>query len=1048
MGADVSRVRFDPKDDFASVVLQQGRVLLDADFNEFVDGLDRRLRAQVCDLVAPEPDPARRGVAFVPRLTPDGFRVRIAGGQLSIGRGRMYVDGLLAENHGGDPQQFDPLLAGRSGTTATAYAQQPYQPLPAPVPAGISLAYLDVWRREVTHVEDPSLVEVAVGVETTARTQTVWQVRLLPDVGDITCATADADVPGWLDVIKPSAGRLSTGTVAIDVADDPCALPPTGGYRGLENQTYRVEIHEGGDAGQATFKWSRDNASVTQPIVEMITPTLLRATSLGRDDVLRFSTGDWVEILDDHYELGLKPGVIRRVTVDDSARTIAFAAAIPADLAPADAADAAARHLRVRRWDQAGKVLLGDGTLHTDLDAGPATGVIPVPAGALTQVVLEHGIVVSFGAGPFRAGDFWNFAARTADTSVEILTDAPPLGVHHHYARLGVVRPPDDASDCREVWPAGDGDDHDCACTICVSTHPESPTLQAAIDAVRELGGGTICVARGVYDLGDGVLIDGAHAIRILGQGAATILVAKGTAITVHRSSAITLRDMAIVSGAEAAPAIILRSVASTTLEDLVVLSSYGADAENEPQGDPIGTGMAVELSGVCRDLALRRNVLVGPTGIGWDTRSQKAGLLGAGVRIEDNAVVCTRRGIDVGGRSAYQNACRITGNDVVGGEDGSIIATGTVLTPGALDVARNKILADGPGIVVGADAAVEGNTIGARRAPSGDGIVVEGSPLGGTGGHVRVLANRIHDCTGAGIVLRTSVGTFMVKQNVLANVGAGIVMEAKCSAEHVVVDNNELLDLAAGAENKATSAIALANAGSATVVGNTILRFAVVRAETPLAAVVVAASRVVRISGNVLQEIGGPDSFKGVAVGLLVTGPFDSATVSENSVRPTTVPRDGAIWHALLIQSPGMELTSLGGRLAVIPTRDGGAVVLTNEGVHTFEGRAEVAIVTSNTLYGGGQAQTCLVRVAGDVIADTNHFTHDNGIEEAVVLSSPKWITASTNCVRGGRSQLILDIPEGHFAAVGNIARGGTHLNSAGAGLPDPWQALNPTAP
>ena len=44
MGADVSRVRFDPFRDFAGVVLQQGRLLLDGDFNEYVALLDRRLR--------------------------------------------------------------------------------------------------------------------------------------------------------------------------------------------------------------------------------------------------------------------------------------------------------------------------------------------------------------------------------------------------------------------------------------------------------------------------------------------------------------------------------------------------------------------------------------------------------------------------------------------------------------------------------------------------------------------------------------------------------------------------------------------------------------------------------------------------------------------------------------------------------------------------------------------------------------------------------------------------------------------------------------------
>ena len=100
MGADVSRVRFDPLRDFAGVVLQQGRLLLDADFNEFVALLDRRLRAETCDLTSFGPDPDHAGVAWVPRQTPDGFRVTASGGKLTIGRGRMYVDGLLAENHG------------------------------------------------------------------------------------------------------------------------------------------------------------------------------------------------------------------------------------------------------------------------------------------------------------------------------------------------------------------------------------------------------------------------------------------------------------------------------------------------------------------------------------------------------------------------------------------------------------------------------------------------------------------------------------------------------------------------------------------------------------------------------------------------------------------------------------------------------------------------------------------------------------------------------------------------------------------------------------
>ena len=56
-------------------------------------------------------------------------------------------------------------------------------------------------------------------------------------------APPDASIEGWADVIAPSGGRLSTATVAVEAEEDPCTLPPSGGYRGPEHHTYRVEIH-------------------------------------------------------------------------------------------------------------------------------------------------------------------------------------------------------------------------------------------------------------------------------------------------------------------------------------------------------------------------------------------------------------------------------------------------------------------------------------------------------------------------------------------------------------------------------------------------------------------------------------------------------------------------------------------------------------------------------------------------------------------------------------------------------------------------------------
>ena len=205
MSGDYSRQRFDAQRDFSGVLMQQGRVQLDADWNEQVELADRRRRAQTSDLM---------GRCAVPQATPNGFKIEwAAGGKLTIGRGRIYVDGLLAENHGGGVLEFDELLAEQRGKDPLPYENQPYQPKPATLPTkGKHLVYIDVWQREVTFLEAPDLVENAVGVDTTTRLQTVWQVKVLPTaVGSVTCNTPDDKLPpDWLNEIQPSAGRLST----------------------------------------------------------------------------------------------------------------------------------------------------------------------------------------------------------------------------------------------------------------------------------------------------------------------------------------------------------------------------------------------------------------------------------------------------------------------------------------------------------------------------------------------------------------------------------------------------------------------------------------------------------------------------------------------------------------------------------------------------------------------------------------------------------------------------------------------------------------------
>ena len=49
MGGDYSRDDFNPKNNFSQVLMQQGRIQLDSDWNEQAKITDRRLRALALD---------------------------------------------------------------------------------------------------------------------------------------------------------------------------------------------------------------------------------------------------------------------------------------------------------------------------------------------------------------------------------------------------------------------------------------------------------------------------------------------------------------------------------------------------------------------------------------------------------------------------------------------------------------------------------------------------------------------------------------------------------------------------------------------------------------------------------------------------------------------------------------------------------------------------------------------------------------------------------------------------------------------------------------
>lgn len=482
MSGDYSRKRFEVRRGYSGVLMQQGRVQLDSDWNEQIEIEDRRLRAETIDII---------GRCVVPWSTPMGFKVEWDGSKLSIGQGRIYVDGLLAENHGGGAVEFDSLLAELRGTESRALDEQPFQPQSTEIPpSGTFLIYVDVWQREITALEAPEIVETAVGVDTTTRLQTAWQVKLLPkDVGNVECKTPDEQVPGWADVTRPSGGRLTTSIESTPTEIGPCILPPGSGFRGLDNRLYRVEIHSARTNETATFKWSRDNASVAASVVAIENNATIKVDRLGRDAEMRFKSGDWIEITDDVRELSGKSGLMRKIaSVDPSLRSIVLVENIPAGEFPAIVDEIQQRHTRIIRWDQSGGEVEANGGLNK----------IPTDN---TAVTLEDGIQVTFSldsaTGRYLVGDYWVFCARTNNREIEKLDRAPPRGVHHHFGRLALFSVAGGVQDCRVLWPqrhlalryvSGDGQEgppgEKVACPLVVGVEDEHARPQAGI-AVR-----------------------------------------------------------------------------------------------------------------------------------------------------------------------------------------------------------------------------------------------------------------------------------------------------------------------------------------------------------------------------------------------------------------------------------------------------------------------------------------------------------------------------------------------------------------------------------
>src|SRR5438552_9390926 len=296
MKGDFSRRTFDPKKHYRGVLMQQGRVQLDADWNEQNDLIAYHLETQLKDIL---------GAGRAPLATA-GFKITVSKESAEdkngpdntstfdfhISHGRYYVSGVLCEN------EQDVLF--------TAQSDYPEATLPDDL-KDYALVYLDVWQRHITALEDPTLRESALGgIDTTTRVQNVWQAKLLSLsthkvlTDSSTLTTGDiSSLPEWQGLLNRyrHKGQMKAQRTPQSVT--------------LDNQLYRVEIQHV-HAQDITFKWSRENGSVAFALdkLELVgnkdendqVQFVVTLSDLA-GDVTQLQKGDWVELVDEISEL-------------------------------------------------------------------------------------------------------------------------------------------------------------------------------------------------------------------------------------------------------------------------------------------------------------------------------------------------------------------------------------------------------------------------------------------------------------------------------------------------------------------------------------------------------------------------------------------------------------------------------------------------------------------------------------------------------------------------------------------------------------------------
>lgn len=520
---------------YSGVLHQQGRVLLDRDWNEAaVIAASWRSAAGR--------DTFGDGVLAVPISNIQAFKVLSATTdgtqvQLELDAGRAWANGLSL------------TLDAKSTFTATYFAPpfQSPQALPSTIADGVrDLVVLDVWEDTVSGFQDPrNLIEPALGgPDTTERTQAFSHLKLLRLGPNDDCSA----VAKLADDFN-AKGKITVSPAPILNITGDCPLEAGGGYTGLEHYLYRIEVADPDATNRARFKWSQWNGGlVGRGLYAAGAPGTGTVTITANDQMINHCgvTDFYLEAL--AFDAAL--GSWRITMTADATVSQDGILSLTNVQGPWPAATPATGFFRL--WN--GIELVAD-----------------FPLGGPNPVELKDGIRLEFEPATasnanYQAGDHWTFPVRASGAAFEPPVwpaNAPPQGVHHHRVALAILNwdgaPPvtitqadGEIDDCRRIFRPLTN--QKICCTYNVgdgrTSHGDFDSIEEALQHLPA-SGGEICLLPGLHQTN--AVIDGRRNVRIKGCDTKTKVIPRkeGSTLpifTIRDSLNITLEHMDLVT--------------------------------------------------------------------------------------------------------------------------------------------------------------------------------------------------------------------------------------------------------------------------------------------------------------------------------------------------------------------------------------------------------------------------------------------------------------------------------------------------------------------